>query len=132
MSSRPLFVCADGSMRIPLLVFLIAALASPAAAQIYRDLHLENRLALQHETARQRALAADRELMVLESRARTAASLQSLESARLTTSLPEQSLASAPLDPQLAADIEAVANAQAKAFEESNARMRAITQEGGR
>ena len=118
-------------MRVPVLILLMATVASPAAAQTFRDIHLENRLAVQQETARQRALAADRELMVLETRARTAATLQSLEAARSTATTSEQSLAPAPLDARLAADLEAVAKAQAKAFEQSNVRMRAITEGAG-
>lgn len=118
-------------MRIPLLILLAAAAAWPAAAQNYlTDLHEENRLLARTEQARQRALAAEREAMVSEARARTAWSLDSLGARRVAPSpFFTPSVEPAPLDPGLAAQVEAVANAQAKALEQSNARLRAISEE---
>lgn len=105
-------------MRI-LFLILLAALASPAAAQTDFDtLHAENRLAARQEQARQRALAADREAMVLESRARTATALAGLR-------VPPPAV-EVPLDPTLAAQIEAVADLRARELAESNARILAI------
>ena len=112
-------------MRLPLLI-LVSALASPAAAQPLLDFHAENRLAAREEIARQRALAAEREALVMESRARTALALSGLSQRRPPLELSME----VPLDPKLAAEIEAVANLQAKALAESNARILAITSAG--
>ena len=66
-------------MRLPALTLLATAIACPAAAQSPFDvIHAENRLAARQDIARQRALAADREALVLENRARTNAALDVL------------------------------------------------------
>lgn len=116
-------------MRLSALILLTAAAASPASAQTFFDgLHAENRLAAQQEAVRQRALAADREALVLQSRARTAASLQVLRDQRLTAAAATagEPATLPPLDPRIAAEMETMARLQAKALAESNARILAI------
>ena len=114
-------------MRLPALILIAAAVAGPAAAQSSFDIiHAENRLAARQDIARQRALADDREALVIENRARTAAALAVLHEQRIAAPVTAEPLAPAPLDPQMAADAESIARLQAQALARSNARILAI------
>ncbi|HEX5777009.1 MAG TPA: hypothetical protein VFX95_10065 [Caulobacteraceae bacterium] len=114
-------------MRLPALTLIAAAIACPAAAQSAFDIiHAENRLAARQDIARQRALAADREALVIENRARTAAALDLLREQRIAASMTAEPLTPAPLDPQMAVDAETIARLQAEALARSNARILAI------
>lgn len=114
-------------MRLSLPILLAIAVASPAAAHPDLDIHAENRLAAREALARQRELAADREALVMESRLRTADALSGLDRRRPAFELSTEAL----FDPTLAAEIEAVANLQAKALAESNARLRGLMERSG-
>lgn len=113
-------------MRI-LIAAAIAAIAAPAAAQTVgwtpdpmAQLRSENAAALNRLTDRNRALADQRAAFAAAQRARTSATLQTLESRR------SPSLAPAPFDAQMSAAADAIARRQTEELAASNARILAI------
>jgi len=106
----------------------LATLASPAAAQVGRvdDVHVENRIAIQQDIARQQALAADRQTFALGLRARTRAQLDTLRTGQILAQSRAEPLPPVPLDPRMSADAEAIATAQDRLLAASNARILAV------